>query len=249
MTLLFPIVEAHEIDVADANRLLVRWGHVLGACRRPFEQRAHAFFLEQDPIAVTVSASTVSSTCGGDPRVGLVELARICRRPDERWVTRPMLRLWREVFAREWRSWPVSAVVSYATPGCPGHIYRHDGWERVGVVNPSAGGGTWSNAPAVNQLADGVKTLWRYRFPTRAPSPVDAHDDPATAVGEHLGFDGDGLRLVDGEVGFGVGFVSSLLEVDDRVVVEPEPFGEFPDVADGEVEVPFVHRLNLPTAG
>lgn len=165
MMQLLPAVAGVEADMDDVNRLLVEWDHSLGACNRPFEQRGHALLIDGEPVAVTVSASIVSTTCGGDPRRGLVELARICRHPDRPWATRPMLRLWREVFAHQFASWPVHTAVSYATPGRTGEIYRHDGWERVGPVKPSSGGGTWSNAPKVNDLADGVKTLWRFRFP------------------------------------------------------------------------------------
>lgn len=162
---MLPLVAADEIDVYDANQLLDMWGHSLGACERPFEQRAFVLQVDGWPVAVTIHASPVSSTVDGEPRAeGLVELARICRHPDHPWATRPMLRLWREVFVHHWRSWPVRTAISYATPGREGQIYRHDGWERVGTVKPSAGGGTWSNPPKVNNLADGVKTLWRYRI-------------------------------------------------------------------------------------
>lgn len=169
MTSLFPVVAGEEVDVDQANDLLVAWAHPLGACERPFEQRAHVLRVEQVPVAVTVTASPVSSTCGGDPRFGLVELARIARHPDERWAMRPMLRLWREVFAHQWGSWPVVAAVSYSLPGYRGDIYRWDGWELVCEARPSSGGGTWSNEPEVNKLP-GKKKLWRYRYSRRGAS-------------------------------------------------------------------------------
>lgn len=164
MTSLFPIVAVEPIDLDDANALLDKWEHPLGACHRPFGIEAHVLEVESVPVAVTVSASTVSATCGGDSRFDLVELARIGRSPDAPWVLRPMLRIWREAIARTWPHWPVLAAVSYALPGTPGDIYRFDGWERVGRVRPSVGGGTWSNSPKVNAMADGEKTLWRWRY-------------------------------------------------------------------------------------
>jgi len=161
---MLPLVACDEVDVDDANRLLVEWAHPLGACERPFEQRAHILAIDGRPIACTVHASPVSATVAGEPRPGLLELARIARHPSEPWVLRVMLRLWRAVLAHHWRTWPVDTAISYALPGTPGDLYRFDGWERVGTVRASAGGGTWSNAPKVNDVADGVKTLWRYRY-------------------------------------------------------------------------------------
>lgn len=166
---LFPLVRVDEVEVDDANLLLERWEHPLGACHRPFGVQAHVLALDMTgqgprPIALTISASTVSETCGGDDRFDLVELARIARHPAEPWALRPMLRIWRQCLAQSWPHWTVSAAVSYALPGTPGDLYRFDGWERVGVVRPSNGGGTWSSAPTVNRIADGRKTLWRWRY-------------------------------------------------------------------------------------
>ena len=164
MTQLFPSVTVEQVDIAEANALLTLWEHELGPCRHPFRQEAHAMLVDGRPLAVTISASTVSARCGDMPRRELVELARIARHPDERWV----LRIWREVCAPSWACWPVRAAVSYALPGRTGDLYRFDGWERVGEVRPSPGGGTWSNAPTVNGVADGRKVLWRYRYPEAA---------------------------------------------------------------------------------
>lgn len=163
---MLPVVAADEVDVDDANRLLAAWAHPLGACERPFEQRAHVLAVDGAPIAVTVTASPVSSTVDGEPRPGMVELARIGRHPDHAWCLRVMLRLWRVRLAFDWSSWPVETAISYAMPGTPGQIYRFDGWERVGTCRPSRVGATstWSTTSATDQLADGIKTLWRYRY-------------------------------------------------------------------------------------
>ena len=178
---MFPVIAVERVDPAEVNRLLVEWAHPLGACERPFHQDAHVLIVHGRATACTMSASTVSATCGGMDRETLVELARIARRPDAPWALRTMLRLWRDVLAHLWPSWPVAAAVSYAMPGTPGSLYRFDGWERVGCVAPSSGGGTWSSKPKVNAVADGVKTLWRYVYPTfsfprvEAPHIVDMH--------------------------------------------------------------------------
>ena len=161
---MLPAVAADEVDVDEVNRLLLEWAHPLGACNRPFEQRAFILAVCGAPVAAAVSASPVSATVDGGDRPGIIELARIARHPDQDWAMRVMLRLWRVVLAHHWRTWTVDTAISYAMPGHPGDIYRFDGWERVGTVKPSPGGGTWSNAPKVNEIADGVKTLWRYRY-------------------------------------------------------------------------------------
>lgn len=165
---LFPVLSVDRVEPAEANRLLVEWVHPLGACERPFHQDAHVMHVAGRPVACTVSASTVSATCGGMARTELVELARIARAPDAPWAMRPMLRLWREVLAPLWPCWRPKAAVSYALPGTPGDLYRFDGWERLGAVRPSAGGGTWSNAPTVNRIADARKTLWRWTYEAAA---------------------------------------------------------------------------------
>lgn len=166
---LFPPVALERIGIGDANRLLVEWRHELGACDRPFRVDGWALELAGEPIAVAVSASTVSATCAGRQRNQLVELARIARHPAHPWVLRVMLRLWREVAARAW-CWPPAAAVSYALPGRTGDLYRFDGWRRVGEVRPSGGGGTWSASPAVNDIANGRKVLWVFDYAEPASS-------------------------------------------------------------------------------
>lgn len=167
---MLPLVAADEVDVRWANRLLVEWDHPLGPSCRPFEQRAHVLALDGAPIAATVTASPVSPTVDEEPRRGVVELARIVRSPDHPWCLRVMLRLWRARLVHDWASWPVDTAIAYALPGTPGDLYRFDGWERVGTRRRSHAGSTstWSKPSAADQIADGVKTLWRYRYEARA---------------------------------------------------------------------------------
>jgi hypothetical protein len=163
-------------SLGHANDLLVRWGHLLGPCRRPFGQQAHVLSVDGEPVSVTVSASVVSATVGGYRRHQVVELARLCSAPGHGWASRVMLRLWREVAAPRWPYWPVLAAVSYSLNARHrGHLYRHDGWERITVRAGSRGGGTWSTRRDEQDPAFGSKTLWIWRFqdaPAVGPLPL-----------------------------------------------------------------------------
>ena len=95
----------------------------------------------------------------------MVELARIGSDPNEKWATRPMLRLWREVLAQTWTHWPVKAVISYGMPGLAGNIYRFDGWRLVRICKKaSPGKSSWSGVSKTDSLADGRKSLWIFRY-------------------------------------------------------------------------------------
>ena len=137
-----PVAGLTPVSLAWANTLLVRWGHYLGPVSRPFGSQAWALDVCGDPVSVAVSCSTVSETAAGLSRSELVELARLCSDPAQRWATRPMLRLWREVAAPRWPYWPVSAAVAYSQNSRhQGDLYRWDGWQKVSDDCGSAGGG------------------------------------------------------------------------------------------------------------
>lgn len=169
MSALLPVIAVEQVTPAEANPWLVKWDHPLGACNRPFRQEAHLLVVDGRVAAATISASIVSAKCDRYRRGEVVELARIGRSDDFPWAMRPMLRLWRAVLALRWACWPVRAAVSYALPGYSGNIYGFDGWRRVGEVQRSGGGGTWSKAPKVNALP-GRKTLWVFDY---QPTPGD----------------------------------------------------------------------------
>lgn len=153
------------IDIADANRMLVRWGHRLGPANRPFRQEAYALELDGRPVSVAVSASIVSATVAGYGRQEVVELARLCSDPAAAWATRVMLRLWREVCAPRWDCWPVRAAISYSHNAMHrGTIYRMDGWERITETAGSSGGGAWSRPRYGGEAVAGSKTLWVWRY-------------------------------------------------------------------------------------
>jgi hypothetical protein len=167
----FPVVTFGLVADDLADRLLVEWGHWLGACRRPFGRQSFGLAIEGAvlAVAVAVSASTVNGTCAGYPRGEVVELARLCSHPDHRDLTRVALRLWRKVGPVEWgRSyWPVRAVVSYANAARhAGDIYRFDGWRKIADTKGSTGGGTWTRPRKSGE----PKSVWAFELaePLRA---------------------------------------------------------------------------------
>lgn len=165
---LLPVLGVRPAVRSETDHLLKLWKHPLGPCRRPFGHQGWILEEESRPLALAVSASTVSRTVEEYRRQEVVELARLARDSAEPFALRALLRLWRVYLARRWPYWPVRAAVAYAMPGTPGDLYRFDGWERVGRRRKSPGGGTWTiRDPAVSRIADGVKTLWLYRYEER----------------------------------------------------------------------------------
>lgn len=160
------VVECSEIDLTRANELLSRWGHYLGPIHRPFGAQAFVMKTVGEPVAVAVSASTVSTMVAGYKRGEVVELARMCVAPEERWATRVMLRLWREVFALAWSAyWIPKAAVAYSQNlRHDGNVYRFDGWQKITDQAGSSGGGTWSNKRNATDAVHGKKTLWLWRY-------------------------------------------------------------------------------------
>lgn len=160
-----PISGLYPLDIKDANRLLVEWGHRLGEIHRPFTMQAFALELDGEPISVAVSASVVSATVAGYRRTEVVECARLCSRPDSPWANRVALRLWRETCAPRWPDWPVRAAVSYSQNAYHrGDLYRFDGWERVRDDCGSSGGGAWSRQRYAGEAVYGKKSLWLWRY-------------------------------------------------------------------------------------
>jgi len=128
MNLIDPIQHLAQIDLAEANQLLVKWGHKMGACNRPNGAiYAHAMFIHGQPAALAIGSSLIRETAAGFTRAEALELARLCAaRPD---LNRVMLRLWREcVFPAFGCGW----AISYQDEAMhTGDIYRFDGWVRL----------------------------------------------------------------------------------------------------------------------
>lgn len=175
----------HADEIAEANDLLVRWGHKLGKVERPFRQEAYALEVDGVPISVAISASTVSKTVRGAltrkvnggkrgetfevpvcyRRTEVVELARLGSDPAYPWASRVMLRLWRSVLAQRWDCWPVVAAVSYSHNRYhDGELYRFDGWELINERCGSRGGGNHSRLREDDDAVYGPKRLWLWKY-------------------------------------------------------------------------------------
>ncbi len=174
-----PILEVVEIDIKEADRLLVQFRHPLPpASRRRFGRMSFALRAFDEPVAVCVSASTPNRSVHQDyglHRLNTVELARIARRDPP--ATLAALRLWRaylapmfaERYAQSgWGRYSLRAAITYSLPGTPssapdGHgIYRRDGWtciRRRKLTQPGPRSG-WSQPSAAAPIADGIAGLW-----------------------------------------------------------------------------------------
>lgn len=196
---LSPVATFQRIPNATADEMLVEWGHYLGPCARPFGRESFALLAGREPVAVSVSASSVGVTAAGIPRMECVELARLCRHPEHPWATAACLRLWQSLAAPAWSYWPVRAAVSYCSlrehgPG-GGKIYQLAGWKKGCVTKGSGAGGSWS------RRRGGPKTVWVFDLETTCGT-MPAHE-PRCAQGSthHGGFTdlAPGLVVVPGE--------------------------------------------------
>lgn len=159
-----PMAALVPLALRDANTLLAQWEHRLGPVNRPFRSEAFALTLDQSPIAVAVSASIVGGPVAGYRLTEVVELARLCAEPDNRWANRVLLRLWRETCAPRWKCWPVRAAVSYSHNAMhQGHIYRADGWRLV-KEDAGATSGTNHGRMVADSRTAGKKRLWVWEY-------------------------------------------------------------------------------------
>jgi hypothetical protein len=152
------------ISLAEANALLVEYGHYLGPCNRPFRSEGWALDVMGDPVAVAITSSVVSPGVAGYGKTDVVELARLAAR--EPWATRVTLRLWREVAAPRYLPWTPRAAVAYSqNDRHEGRIYRFDGWTKINDRAGSSGGGAWSRKRSSGDAVHGQKTLWLWEYP------------------------------------------------------------------------------------
>ena len=128
MRLFDPLVSFDLIDIDEANRALVEWGHRMGPIIRPIGLLV-ATGLRHDGrlVAITVAADLIRESCAGKDRSEAIELARLCASRSD--LCRAVLRLWREFYFPALRQqW----ALSYQDEGLhTGNTYRWDGWVRL----------------------------------------------------------------------------------------------------------------------
>lgn len=188
-----PLVAFYQVDVdKEAVPLLIEWRHDLHLAGekkiRPFGKVAFVMEDRGRPCAVMVLASTINaSVCApmGLHRYNTVDIARICRSPDRRddKCLRAALRITREYLVPVWleqdyprwrarsaeaagRAFPrIDAVCANSMPGkADGDLYRFDGFTHVRTSAGKKGGGR-QNPSKAEQIADGNRGLWVYRYP------------------------------------------------------------------------------------
>lgn len=166
-----PVAGLVPVNVDIANGLVERWGHNLGPSNRPFRQEGWILDLLGEPVAVAISATTVSARVIGPDAVyyrdQLVELSRLCAAPGYPWANRVMLRLWREVAAPMFTGsprWKVKAAVSYSDGHHTGDLYRFDGWKLWSSNCRSGGGGSWSTVRTTKHPAGTKKKCWSWLY-------------------------------------------------------------------------------------
>jgi len=63
---MFPISAFQPCEVAEANQLLVAWGHKMGALNRPkYGDLAHVLMHDGEPIAVCTTSTLIRDGVGG----------------------------------------------------------------------------------------------------------------------------------------------------------------------------------------
>jgi antitoxin VapB len=140
-----PLYAFDQIDLAQANALLVRWGHKMGPLERGNVVGVHyALFEHGEPVAVAMAAPLIRECVGGGnqhlTRDNTIELARLCAaRPG---LCRVALRLWREGVFPAMRTpggRPYTAAISYQDADLhSGNTYRFDGWVCIGRSSSGA---------------------------------------------------------------------------------------------------------------
>jgi antitoxin VapB len=132
--MMFPLATFDEIPLSEANVLLVRWGHKMGALERGNSAalHCHALIVHGDPVGLACTSSLIRERVGGGlghlTRSNTVELSRLCAA--EPWACRVVLRMWREIV---FPALGYAAAISYQDAHLhSGNIYRFDGWRRAG---------------------------------------------------------------------------------------------------------------------
>lgn len=192
---LSPVVAFYQVDMAEAQELLIKWRHPLHLCddeypkgrpyTRPFGRLAFVMEDRGRRAACVVLASTINdSVCEarGWHRYNTVDLARIARSPDRRdqECLRAVLRITREYLVPLWlgtySKWDARSaelcggrpqIEALASTSLPGTPGRMYRFDGFERIRTSTGpkGGGHQKPSAANAIADGARGLWVYRYP------------------------------------------------------------------------------------
>lgn len=145
------LLSLDRIDRAELNTCLVAWGHRHGPIERPtFREPLDFGFYHRGRLAAVIAADTlIRPTCGLD-RQHAFELSRLCAAPESGVRASEALWMWRHfAYPLIMRAWGAGWAISYQdAQQHQGHLYRYDGWLRMGFTrsgrDPRAAPGTVS---------------------------------------------------------------------------------------------------------
>lgn len=200
-----PVFAIHEVKAAEADDLLVDWGHPLGGINpgkkggRPFGYAAYVYEALGRPVTVLISASSPNASVSKDHglhRWNTVELARVGRPDSDAQATLAAVRLWSVYLAPLWPErypdlWPhgLDAAISYSLPGTPSAqdpmkgMYHRLGWKNLGKRHAKAPSTrSRSNQSKTDFIADGVKGLWIWEYTRGVHVPIDRRPNPIETI-------------------------------------------------------------------
>lgn len=184
-----PLIGVWEIPTREAERMLIAWKHPLHANGEKYTRPLGRMFFLMEVLGRPAAVVGLASICNtwvckkrGLSRYDCVDLARICRSPDQRdeYCLRAVLRLAREYLVPLWpqryKRWSTIRAVcanslpstSSAQPDGKTGMYRFDGFERIRVTKGKGGGGKRDRRSKAAEIGDGTRGLWLY--PRAAPA-------------------------------------------------------------------------------
>lgn len=134
---MFPLVSFDQVDLLEANKMLVKFGHKMGPLRRGNQGAwCFAMFHSDEPVGVVTASWMIGKHLGGCDRKwnrdNTVELSRLAA--SRSGICRVVLRAWREfalpVIAS--KNGFVAAASYQDRVLHSGATYRTDGWKRIG---------------------------------------------------------------------------------------------------------------------
>ena len=135
---MFPLVSFDQIELPDANKLLVQWNHKMGPLNRGNQGAwCHALFHNREPVGVVTASYLIGRFLGGCDRKWnrdtVIELSRLAAARSG--LCRLVLRSWREfVLPAIADQCGFAGAISYQDRiEHSGNTYRFDGWRKIGV--------------------------------------------------------------------------------------------------------------------